>query len=45
MVDKSWVYGPVESDCGAIQWSDNALVTIDGNYNVTSTVGALTCHG
>ena len=45
MVDKSWVYGPVESDCGTIQWSDNALVTIDGNYNVTGTVGPLPCHG
>jgi hypothetical protein len=45
MVDKSWVYGPVESDCGTIQWSDNALVTIDSDYGVTSTVGPLPCHG
>lgn len=45
MVDKSWVYGPVESDCGTIQWSDNSLVTIDSAYNVTGTVAPLPCHG
>jgi hypothetical protein len=43
MVDKSWVYGPVESDCGKIQWTDNTLVTIAPDYTVTSTVGPLNC--
>jgi hypothetical protein len=43
VVDKSWIYGPVEADCGLINWSGNTLVTIDGNYNVTSTVGPLNC--
>ncbi|WP_031164714.1 hypothetical protein [Streptosporangium roseum] len=45
LVDKSWVYGPVDSECKAIDWADNSLVTIDENYRVTSTVGPLTCVG
>ncbi|MEV8637384.1 right-handed parallel beta-helix repeat-containing protein [Streptosporangium sp. NPDC051023] len=45
LVDKSWVYGPVDSDCGKIDWADNTLVTIDENYRVTSTVGPLNCVG
>jgi hypothetical protein len=43
LVDESWVYGPVEAECGTIDWSGNSLVTIDGDYRVTSTVGALPC--
>src|SRR6185503_2425061 len=41
----AWVYGPVHSDCGSINpnWTDNTLVTIDGSYSVTSTVGPLAC--
>ncbi|MGV9777657.1 hypothetical protein [Streptosporangium sp. NPDC003464] len=45
LVDKSWVYGPVDSECKAIDWADNSLVTIDQNYRVTSTVGPLSCAG
>ncbi|MBX6382556.1 MAG: right-handed parallel beta-helix repeat-containing protein [Microbispora sp.] len=45
LVDKSWVYGPVDSDCDAIEWSGNTLVTIDGDYRITSTVGPLDCAG
>jgi hypothetical protein len=44
MVDKTWIYGPVESQCGNINWSGNTLVTIDRDYRVTSTVGPLPCH-
>jgi hypothetical protein len=43
VVDKSWIYGPTEADCGLIDWSGNTIVTIDGNYNVTSTVGPWNC--
>ncbi|WP_326819527.1 DUF4082 domain-containing protein [Streptosporangium sp. NBC_01756] len=43
LVDKSWVYGPVEADCAKIDWADNSLVTIDANYRITSTVGPLPC--
>ncbi|WP_277306244.1 DUF4082 domain-containing protein [Spongiactinospora sp. TRM90649] len=43
LVNKSWVYGPTESNCGKVQWSDNKLVTIDESYRVTSTVGPLNC--
>ncbi|GAA4225334.1 hypothetical protein FHR32_003379 [Streptosporangium album] len=45
LVDKSWVYGPVDSECKVIDWADNWLVTIDENYGVTSTVGPLACAG
>ncbi|WP_406319171.1 hypothetical protein OHA77_17890 [Streptosporangium sp. NBC_01639] len=45
LVDKSWVYGPVDSECKMIDWADNWLVTIDANYRITSTVGPLTCTG
>lgn len=43
VVDKSWIYGPTDADCGLIDWSGNTIVTIDGNYNVTSTVGPWNC--
>jgi hypothetical protein len=43
LVNRSWIYGPVESDCGRINWSGNTLVTIDHSYRVTSTVGPLPC--
>ncbi|MFF3442167.1 right-handed parallel beta-helix repeat-containing protein [Streptosporangium sp. NPDC002721] len=45
LVDKSWIYGPVDSECGAIDWAGNSLVTIDQNYRITSTVGPLACEG
>ncbi len=44
LVNRSWVYGPVEADCSSIDWSGNTLVTVDEDYRVTSTVGALPCH-
>lgn len=44
MVDNTWSYGPVESECSVINWSGNTLVTIDSAYRVTSTVGPLPCH-
>jgi hypothetical protein len=45
LVDKSWVYGPVDSDCRTGEWADNTLVTIDDDYRITSTVGKLACVG
>jgi hypothetical protein len=44
LVDKSWLYGPVEASCGSIDWAGNTLVTIDDAYQVTSTVGPLPCQ-
>ncbi|MBB4939073.1 hypothetical protein FHR32_003378 [Streptosporangium album] len=43
LVDRSWIYGPVEADCATIKWADNSLVTIDADYRITSTVGPLPC--
>ncbi|GAA1610366.1 hypothetical protein GCM10009733_003200 [Nonomuraea maheshkhaliensis] len=45
LVDKSWVYGPTDSECGRTEWAGNELVTIDENYRVTSIVGPLACAG
>ncbi|MGI5268607.1 hypothetical protein ACQEUU_05605 [Nonomuraea sp. CA-218870] len=45
LVDKSWVYGPVDSECGRADWAGNELVTIDASYRVTSIVGPLACEG
>ncbi|MEV1002772.1 hypothetical protein [Nonomuraea sp. NPDC050202] len=45
LVDKSWVYGPVDSECARTEWAGNELVTIDENYRVTSIVGPLACAG
>jgi hypothetical protein len=43
IVDDSWGFGPVHvDDCRTVaDWSNNSVVTIDSNYNVTSTVRAL----
>ncbi|RBQ21773.1 hypothetical protein DP939_03520 [Spongiactinospora rosea] len=45
LVDKSWVYGPVDTDCRDTVWADNTLVRIDENYRITGTVGPLACAG
>jgi Right handed beta helix region len=43
VVDGSWQYGPVYSDCDTIEWSGNTVVTIDDNYRITSVVADLPC--
>ena len=43
IVDNSWVYGPVSSSCDVITWSDNWLVDIDDDYNITSMVAPQPC--
>jgi hypothetical protein len=43
LVDKSWIYGPTDTDCSKAQWSGNQLVNIDDNYNITKVVGELKC--
>jgi hypothetical protein len=43
LVNGSWGFGPTDSDCGKINWSNNSLVDVDSNYNITRTVGALNC--
>ena len=43
VVAGSWAYGPVsmENTCGSQDWSGNFIVTIDGDYKVTSKVEQL----
>lgn len=45
LVNKTWAYGAVtaEDSCSHQTWSGNTLVTIDANYNITSTVGPQPC--
>ncbi|WP_433334294.1 hypothetical protein [Dactylosporangium sp. CA-139066] len=45
LVDHSWIYGPVEADCGSIQWEGNKLVQIDDNYNIVGPTKDLPCQG
>ncbi|MFC0532166.1 right-handed parallel beta-helix repeat-containing protein [Phytohabitans kaempferiae] len=44
IVNGSWGYGPADNDCGGINWSDNAIVEIDGDYRITARVGDLRCN-
>lgn len=45
IVYKAWTYGAVDAGgtCAHQNWAGNTLVTIDGNYAITSTVGAQLC--
>lgn len=45
VVKSTWDYGPADArgSCAHQNWSGNTLVTIDGDYNVTSTVAPLSC--
>jgi hypothetical protein len=45
LVNGSWTYASssTEGTCAHITWSDNAAVTIGGNNQVASTIGALAC--
>jgi hypothetical protein len=45
IVKDSWAYGPAsgEGTCGHQTWSGNTIVTINNDYNVTSTVSSLAC--
>lgn len=43
IVNNSWYFGPVSSNCDGINWNSNQLVQIDSNYEVTSVVSALNC--
>lgn len=45
VVQGAWGYGPVYSDCGGIDWSNNKLVQINSDYEVTRTVSTLNCTG
>jgi hypothetical protein len=45
VVDRTWSYGPAESECSVINWTGNSIVDIDANYNVTKTVRPLACSG
>lgn len=48
LVNNSWFAGAVNTtntNCATTTWSDNRIVTIDANYNITSTVGTVDCSG
>jgi hypothetical protein len=45
VVKNEWAYGPADTraSCANQNWSGNTLVTIDANYDITSTVANLPC--
>jgi hypothetical protein len=45
VVDGTWAFGPYHADvyCDRVEWSDNTVVTVDSDYNVTSTVRTEPC--
>lgn len=45
VVKGEWAYGPADArnSCAHQNWSGNTLVTIDKDYNITSTVAKLAC--
>ncbi len=45
VVDGQWAYGPADArgSCAHQHWSGNTVVKIDSDYDVTSTVRALSC--
>jgi hypothetical protein len=45
VVQGEWAYGPADThaSCAHQNWSGNTLVTIDANYDITSTVAKLPC--
>jgi hypothetical protein len=45
IVDGSWIFAPVDVDCSLLSKWDAKRVTIDGNYQVTSTGGDIPCSG
>jgi hypothetical protein len=38
-----WADGPVGSECGAITWTDNRLVSVGADGQPTTDHGALAC--
>ena len=45
IVDGSWIFGPVDVDCAQVSQWDAKRVTIDANYQVTSTGSDIPCTG
>jgi hypothetical protein len=45
IVDGSWIFGPVDVDCAQVSQWDAKRVTIDANYQVTSTGSDIACSG
>jgi hypothetical protein len=45
VVKNEWAYGPADTrgSCAHQNWSGNTLVTINANYDITSTVAPLSC--
>jgi hypothetical protein len=46
VVDGTWAFAPYETEgqCAKVdQWTDNTVVTIDTDYNITSTVATKPC--
>jgi hypothetical protein len=45
IVDESWIFAPVDVDCSLLSTWEAKSVTIDANYQVTSTGGDIACSG
>jgi hypothetical protein len=45
VVEGSWIFGPVDVDCSLVSQWEAKRVTIDANYQVTSTGGDIPCSG
>jgi hypothetical protein len=44
IVDRSWVFGPIDVACSRLSHWDAAIVAIDADYQVTRTVRAQPCN-
>jgi hypothetical protein len=44
IVDRSWVYGPIDVNCSAISSWDASIVTITSDYQVARTVRSQPCN-
>jgi hypothetical protein len=44
IVDRSWVFGPIDVACSRLSQWDAAIVTIDADYQVTGTVRRQPCN-
>lgn len=47
LVQNAWDYGPASTsntNCATTTWSDNRLVTINANYDITSTGATVSCN-
>lgn len=44
IVDKSWLFGPLDVKCSVVSSWDASIVNVDANYQVTNTVRSQPCN-